>query len=259
MRTRRVSVRHRSFSVSVLATAVLVVAVLATAAPAASDNKYTVMNLVSDQPDVAAVQDTHLVNAWGLDAFSGSPWWTANNETGTSSLFRADGSSPRPPVNVPGHPTGLVANIANVNGSFEVGISTPTAPALFLFSTEEGKIYGWNPTVARNDAFDTHAETPPGAIYKGLAIASTSDGDFLYATDFHNGHVDVFDDTFHQAALPAGAFTDPSLPSSYAPFGIQNVGGSIVVTYAKQDKVRASSISTRRRERWSPASPSTDS
>jgi uncharacterized protein (TIGR03118 family) len=209
---------------------------VAAAARAGSDNQYTVTNVVSDQAGVAAVQDTNLVNAWGLDAFPASPWWVADNEPGKSTLYRANGTSPRPPVNVPGHPTGLVANIANANGSFAVSNGTTTAAALFLFATEQGKIYGWNPTVAVNDAVDTHAAAPSDAIYKGLAIASTADGDFLYATDFHSGQVDVFDDAFQQASLPPGAFTDSSLPDGYAPFGIQNVGGFIVVTYAQQDE-----------------------
>ena len=80
-----------------------------------------------------------------------------------------------------------------------------------------------------------------GAIYKGLAIAKTDAGSFLYATDFHNNKVDVFDTNFAKQALPAGAFVDPKLPAGYAPFGIQAIangtGGAvqIYVTYAKQD------------------------
>jgi uncharacterized protein (TIGR03118 family) len=234
---------HRSVVVCVVAVVALVAAALTATALAASDNQYTVANLVSDEAGVAAVQDTSLVNGWGLDAFPGSPWWVANNGTSTSSLYRANGTSPRTPVNVPGRPTGLVANIASVNGSFQITNGTTTVPALFLFSTEAGKIYGWQPSVALDDAVDTNAETTPGAIYKGLAIASTAGGDFLYATDFHNGRVDVFDGTFQQASLPAGAFTDPSLPPGYAPFGVQNVGGGwIVVTYAQQDEEREDEI-----------------
>src|SRR5207247_1069671 len=138
----------------------------------------------------------------------------------------------RAPVNVPGRPTGL---IANPTSSFVVTNGTTSAAALFMFATEEGKIFGWNPGVAANDAVDTHVANSPGAIYKGLAFASTAGGNLLYATDFHNGHVDVFNGALQPAGLPAGAFTDPTLPSGYAPFGIQNVGGTIVVTFAKQD------------------------
>ena len=110
---------------------------------------------------------------------------------------------------------------------------TATGPvsgsARFIFSTEEGTILGWSPTVDGTHAILAVPNTT-GAIYKGLAIAPNR----LYATDFHNARVDVFDSSFHPVTSP-GAFVDPSLPSGYAPFGIQNVNGTIVVTYAKQD------------------------
>jgi len=224
--------RPGSLGASVLATAALAAAVLAVTAPAASDNVYTVTNLVSDQAGVAAHQDSHLVNGWGLDSLPQSPWWVANNETASTSLYRSDGTSPRAPVNVPGHPTGLVANPTT---SFRVTNGTTTAAPLFIFATEEGKIFGWNPGIAPNDAVDAHVTNTAGSIYKGLAIGSAGGANMLYATDFHNGHVDVFDADLQPADLPAGAFADPSLPKGYAPFGIQNVGGTIVVTFAKQD------------------------
>ena len=224
--------RRFTFALGVLAVAAAAAAALAVTAPAASDNAYMVTRLVSDRPGGAAQSDGNLVNAWGLDARDGSPWWVADNGKSVSTIYRADGTTGRPPVNVPGRPTGLVANSTQ---SFEVSDGTTTAAPLFIFASEEGKIFGWNPGIAPNDAVDGHVENTAGAIYKGLAIASTPGGDFLYATDFHNGHVDVFDGTLHPADLSAGAFTDPSLPSGYAPFGIQNVGGRIVVTFAKQD------------------------
>jgi uncharacterized protein (TIGR03118 family) len=224
--------RRFTFALSVLAVAAAVAAALAVTAPAASDNTYMVTRLVSDRPGDAAQSDGNLVNAWGLDALAGSPWWVADNGKSVSTIYRADGTAGRPPVNVPGRPTGLVANSTQ---SFKVSDGTTTAAPLFIFASEEGKIFGWNPAIAPNDAVDGQVENTAGAIYKGLAVASTPGGDFLYATDFHNGHVDVFDGTLHPADLSAGAFTDPSLPSGYAPFGIQNVGGKIVVTFAKQD------------------------
>ena len=74
-----------------------------------------------------------------------------------------------------------------------------------------------------------------GAVYKGLAIAETKSGPRLYATDFHNGHVNMYDENFDDLDI-SGAFTDPILPAGFAPFGIRNLEGSIFVTYAKQDK-----------------------
>jgi uncharacterized protein (TIGR03118 family) len=76
--------------------------------------------------------------------------------------------------------------------------------------------------------------TTPNAIYKGLAIASTSKGTRLYAADFHGAKIDVFDQGFARVDLP-GAFTDRALPAGYAPFNVQQLGGRLFVTYAKQD------------------------
>src|SRR5207253_3901463 len=108
---------------------------------------------------------------------------------------------------------------------------------LFSFATEEGKILGWNPSVSLTQAQVAVDHSGVGAVCKGLAIASTPGGDFLYATDFHTGRVDVFDGNFHQVNTP-GAFVDPHIPDGYAPFCIQNLGGPIAVTYAKQDADR---------------------
>lgn len=199
--------------------------------PGFEDNSYTVTNLVSDQPGVAPLQDPALVNAWGLAAGPATPWWVSDAETNLSTLYRADGSKVPLTVEVRNAPTGLVFNGSS---GFVVSNGTTSAAARFIFSTEEGTILGWNPGVAPTSAVLAVDNSAAGAIYKGLAIAATSGGDFLYATDFHNARVDVFDAAF-QPVTTAGGFVDPKIPSGYAPFGIQNVGGMIVVTYARQD------------------------
>jgi uncharacterized protein (TIGR03118 family) len=204
------------------ATLAAAAAVLAAATPAAENNAYVQHNLVSDGSVPADHTDSHLVNAWGLTSLPGSPWWVADNGTDVSTLYAADGT-PRPlVVSVPNAPTGAVSNTGS---SFVVG----SGPALFLFSTEEGKLLGWNMSVGTT-AQVVADKSGEDAIFKGLAIA----GDRLYATDFHNGKVDVFDGSFGDVNTP-GAFVDPSIPAGYAPFGIQNIGGNIFVTYAKQD------------------------
>ena len=114
-----------------------------------------------------------------------------------------------------------------------------SGPALFLFASEDGKIRGWNPNVPSTSPPSTKAfvvvdRTGAGAVYKGLAIASSGGNNYLYATDFNNGRVDVFDGSFNRQQW-MGAFTDPTLPSDYAPFGIQAANGMIFVTFAKQD------------------------
>jgi uncharacterized protein (TIGR03118 family) len=144
-----------------------------------------------------------------------------------STLYTADGTPfPPPPatplvVGVPNAPTGLVANSGP---GFVVG----SGSALFIFSTEEGKILAWNGSLGTQA--QVVANRNVGAIYKGLAIA----GNRLYATDFHNGRVDVFNSNFGFEPMP-GAFVDPGIPAGFAPFGIQEIGGDLFVTYAKQD------------------------
>jgi uncharacterized protein (TIGR03118 family) len=205
--------------------ALALVLLTAAGAPAAGDNVYTVTNLQS------TASDASLVNGWGLAALTGSPWWVADNGTNVSTIYRADGTKQGLTVTVENAPTGLVANDAGTG--FVVSKQTPTGlvsgVSRFIFSTEEGTILGWSPTVDGTHAIVAVSNTT-GAIYKGLAIAPNR----LYATDFHNARVDVFDSSFMLVTSP-GAFTDPKLPEGYAPFGIQNVNGTIVVTYAKQD------------------------
>src|SRR5213594_2057345 len=132
-------------------------------------------------------------------------------------------------VSVPGAPTGVVFNGGT---GFAVSNGTATAPARFIFATEEGTILGWSPAVALTQAVVAVDNSAGGAVYKGLAIASTAAGDRLYAANFHAGTVDVFDAGFHPVSA---GFSDVALPSGYAPFGIRNLGGTIYVTYALQD------------------------
>ncbi len=206
-----------------------VVAIVAPA-PAAQHN-YTVHPLVSNGTVPGTTTDPNLVNAWGLTASSASPWWVSDNETDLATLYTGAGAIVPLAVSVPGAPTG-----ANFNGTsgFVVSAGGASGPARFIFDTEAGTIRGWNPGVPPPPT-STLTEvgldrSDVGAIYKGLAIA----GSHLYAADFHNARVDVVDDTWHVVTEP-GAFVDPSLPAGYAPFGIQNIGGRIFVSYAKQD------------------------
>lgn len=230
---------RRGFGTAATALAVTMLTVAGLVAPAsAAENSYTVTNLVSDVPGRAVHVDPSLVNAWGLTSLPTSPWWVADNGTNVSTLYRADGTKVPLTVQVPSAPTGAVSN---TGPHFVVSNGTASGPALFIFATEEGKILGWNPTVSLTQAQVTVDHFGIGTVYKGLAIASTPGGDFLYATDFHNARVDVFDGNFHQVHAP-GAFVDPKIPSGYAPFGIQNLSGAIAVTYAKQDADRRDDV-----------------
>jgi uncharacterized protein (TIGR03118 family) len=206
-----------------------------TSAASAGDHTYKLTRLVSDKPGIAMRTDPNLKNAWGLVAGAETPWWVANNGTDTSTLYDGEGHPLPLIVNVKGAPTGTVFN----GGSgFVVTHNGASGPSVFLFATESGTILGWNPEVPppapSTRAFKVVDLSATGAIFKGLAIASTAAGDRLYATDFHNARVDVFDSRFNRIRK-AGAFIDPNIPSGYAPFGIQEIAGHIFVTYAKQD------------------------
>jgi uncharacterized protein (TIGR03118 family) len=180
---------------------------------------YKQHNLLSDLAGVADKVDPNLVNAWGLVSGPATPWWISDNGTGRSTLYSV-GTATIPAVFV----------VPGAGGGQSAPTGIGTSPARFIFASEDGTISGFRgaPIVI---AVDSSAS---GAVYKGLAIASTATGDMLYATNFHAGRVEVFDGHFHSIQL-TGAFTDPTLPAGYAPFGIQNIGGIIYVTYALQD------------------------
>lgn len=212
---------------ALLALASTIGAALIVAAPlAAKPTAYTVVPLVSDQPGVAAHTDPNLVNAWGLTSSPTSPWWVSDNGTDLSTLYRGDGSPQALVVGVASAPTGAVFNST-------AGFGLPTGgKAIFIFSTEDGGILGWNGAQGTT-AFLKKDRSDVGAVYKGLAIANTAAGPRLYATDFHNARVDVYDGNF--TLVPDSGFVDPSMPSGYGPFGIQTIGDRVFVTYAKQD------------------------
>jgi uncharacterized protein (TIGR03118 family) len=163
--------------------------------------------------------------------------WVSNNGTGTSTLYNQDGTVVPLVVEIPAamgnsegaNPTGTVFNATE---SFQVTKNGISAPALFIFVSEDGSISGWNPTVDPTHAIIA-VDTGGRAIYKGVTLGVWNGRNCLFATDFHNGKVTTYDANFHRV-LPNG-FVDPNLPTGYAPFGIRNFNGEIFVTYAKQD------------------------
>src|SRR5262249_37750256 len=146
---------------------------------------------------------------------------------------------PAPSDSPPGSfaaPTGM---ITNATSDFKISHGGKTAPPTYLFSTEDGTIIGWNSKVDKSQGDIAVDLSDSDAVFKGLASGVSGGANYIYATDFHNGTIDVFDKNFSQATL-AGSFTDPNAPPpavgmpGFAPFGIQNIGGTLFVTYALQ-------------------------
>ena len=212
-------------------------------ATASTSSGYLQLNLVADRAGDGLITDPNLVNPWGiaLPPTAGF-FWVSDNGADVATLYGGDvAGSPFSKaglvVSIPGGaPTGQVFNGTT---DFKVSAAGKSAPALFIFASENGDITGWNPTVPA--AGSKQAEigaSVPGAVFKGLAMDSSGGANFLYATDFHNGQIDVFDGSFHQVTIASGAFTDPNLPAGYAPFNIANIGGKLYVSYALQDAAK---------------------
>ncbi len=201
---------------------------------------FTRVNLVSDIAGVARFTDPNLVNPWGLAFGPTTPFWVADNGAGVATLYNGHGQAfptatplvvaiPSPTSPTGGTPTGAVFN-SNTSDFVLPGSATMSGAATFLFATEDGTILGWNATVSPTSAVIAVNNSTSGAVYKGLAIASTSQGSFLYATNFHAGVVEMYDRTFKLVKT----FTDPNVDPNFAPFGIQNIGGKLFVTFALQ-------------------------
>jgi uncharacterized protein (TIGR03118 family) len=216
---------------------------LAVSAP----SPFTATALVGDRAGSGAPQtDTRLVNPWGIAFGPTSPVWVANAGTDTSTVYDGNGkaqpfAAPRIVAFAAGAafaPTGIVFNGST---DFVVGAGSVSAPAAFIFSGEGGMIAGWAASVSPTQAVTMYTDSG-GAVYKGLAIASNGSANHLYATDFRNAKIDVFDAQYRKQTPSATrfAFTDPNLPAGYAPFGIQAIasgpGGAtrIAVAYARQ-------------------------
>jgi uncharacterized protein (TIGR03118 family) len=204
---------------------------------------FTATNLVTDTTLSAyssGHQDTNLVNAWGV-AFNPQGFvWVANNGSNTSTLYDGNGVPQSLVVTTPDSPTGIVFNASATDFMLTSGSSSGASP--FIFATEGGLLAAWAPSVSPTAAVTVYDGSAAAKSYKGLAIATNASANMLYATDFHNGAVDMFNGTF-QLTNVSGAFQDPALPAGYAPYGIQALGGKIYVTYAKQDSVAHDSVS----------------
>jgi uncharacterized protein (TIGR03118 family) len=194
-------------------------------------------NLVADKPGQAANTDPQLVNPWGLTTGPGGPFWVSDNQTGVTTLYDNNGNKfaafgiPQAPGSSFTHatPTGTVFNTDNNSNDFVVTTpgSSPAA-SIFLFDTLDGTISGWN-----GGSSAVIAVNNPGAVYTGLAIDTNASNTLLYAADWGKGTVEVYNGNFQQ--IDQNAFKDPAIPAGFRPFNVQDVNGSVYVTYAQFD------------------------
>jgi uncharacterized protein (TIGR03118 family) len=213
----------------------------------APGSAYIQTNLVSDSPGVAPVQDPLLVNPWGISLTGSSPFWVANNGTSTSTLYRGDVTPGDPFVKNPGFagitipgglPTGTVASVLATDFVLPGPCASAPCGANFLFASITNNITGWDPNApAAGSTTAVIAASQPGHVYTGLALANNGGNNFLYAADFANGKIDVFNNAFALQPAASFPFADPTIPTTmgntYHPFNIQAIGSSLYVAYAK--------------------------
>jgi uncharacterized protein (TIGR03118 family) len=215
---------------------------------------YKQTNLVSDIMGMAPTFDPNLKNPWGLTRSSttpvrlGSPWWVGNNNSGTSTLYTGTGAiipiNGTGTVTVPppkGSPAGTLSTPTGVvfNGSPTDFLIAPGKSAAFIFVTEDGTISGWaggqNAVLVVDNSDNGGSDS---AVYKGATSAEVGGKKFLYVTNFRSAKVEVYGTNFKRVHLDEDAFEAEDVPRGFAPFNVQNVGGTLFVTYAKQDAPR---------------------
>lgn len=203
---------------------------------------FTETALVSNVPGLAENRDRNLINPWGFTETAGGQFRVSANGAGRGILFNAEGEKSGADIRIPppaGSPAGTTSTpngvVTNDTSDFVITVNGRSAPATLLFSTEDGTIAGWNPRLSQTRAVIGADESGNGAVYKLLTLGTVNGANYIYASNFHNGTVDVFDKNFAPHTFSTGQFTDPNAPAGFAPFGIKNVDGTLFVTFAKQD------------------------
>ncbi len=247
-------------SLTALSACVIMLAATASAfaqMPSTPDNNtktktasYSQSNLVtSGKPLKGKIRDKNLLNAWGL-VQGPTPFWISDNNAGVSTLY--DGNGKPFTVQVGNKKVPFVVTIPPPNGSNAQatpdgivfnGVSGDFGGDLFIFATEDGTISGWQQSDGTGAVLHVDNSSVPssgnGAVYKGLAVATLNGRQFLYATNFRSGNVDVFDSSYNPVTSLSGSFTDPNPLAGYAPFGITLFGTSnLWVSYALQDAAK---------------------
>jgi len=198
--------------------------------------QFKATTLVSDGSANAANVDPNLKNGWGIAFNPTGVMWVSDNNTKKSTLYDGNGVVQPLVVTLPPNAAGKAAGptgiVFNKTTDFQISANgQAVSNAVFLWATDAGTIAAWSPKVLPTQAVNAFDDGAGGAVYKGLAIGSNAGANLLFATDFHNRKVDVFDKSFNKIQLP-GKFVDPTLPAGFSPFGIAAIGNTVYVTYA---------------------------
>jgi uncharacterized protein (TIGR03118 family) len=236
--------------------AFLAASVLAVLPASAVAQHYTQENLVSDiaQPDNAdgtkVTIDPNLKNAWGVSRGAASPWWVNSEGTGTSTLYNGAGAVTPLVVTIPNAagakgPSGPTGMIFNGSSDFLLAAGNPAA---FIFATKNGTISAWGPPftpvtpnsagVGQSLAVTKVDESKNGAVFLGLTWVEMEGDHFLLAANFSQNRIEVFDKNYKRVKISEELFNDERIPRDFAPYNVQAVGATVVVTYALQNSTK---------------------
>jgi uncharacterized protein (TIGR03118 family) len=221
--------------------AFMALAALMATAQIPATNSYSQTDLSSDIPGMAITTDPNLINPWGLSRIASSTpqenhWWAADQVTGVSTLYDANGTIDNLTVTIP---SGSGTGTGSPTGTVAVGTS-------FVFATLDGTISEWLASTGPPNPNFSHKSVPAeqcenchtskatlqvnhsslGTSYTGITVS----GSTLFAAAATG--VEAYTTSFVPVTLPPGAFTDPNVPAAYTPFGIQSVGKTIYVTFS---------------------------
>lgn len=197
-----------------------------------SPSNYEQTNLVADTLSYGARRvDINLNNPWGIAIGPTGVFYISENHSGSSAVYDGTGGQVTTDIGIPlnGVANGASPSGVIYNNTSNFVIPLNGQPAKFIYVTEDGIVAAWN----TGDTTITVADrSAANAVYKGVAMANDGTANFIYVTDLHNAKVDVYDQSFKYVTNKP--FADPGIPAGFAPFNIQNIGGQLYVTYAKQ-------------------------
>jgi len=190
-------------------------------------NRYAQVNLVSDVPDLAVIEDTNLVNPWGMSFSASSPFWVSDNATGVSTLYSVTNGTVTK--------LDLVVAVAGDGVTGQVFSGGTFAGDTFLFVTEDGTVSGWKGSLGTNAEV---LATKEGAVYMGATVAQTTSGPMLLVANFSEAKIDVYDTNVTLVAQ----LSDTNSPEGYAPFNVQALGNKVYVAFAKQNEEKEDEV-----------------